>query len=494
MGVWLAGRGGACGLVCGRWRACVGSGGVDRPGARRGRLSAAPVLEAIAAQAAARAAEVAGWGLERSWPFSRLREAWVVARRGPLAAADAGPSAAGPLYPDDYARLRRAVARYERNQHGSAGGLPAGRAGRAAAHRRARRRRRAAGRAADVALRGRRAGSALAADAGARHRRQRRARPPGRRAGERRHEAPAGAAAHVPGRVAAVAAARRGRPAHVRPARDAALDPHARYVPPAGSDAYRMVVRDAYLLAGRLLPVDVDGRKQMALRHQRQIPPADRRPVLTDEQRELAELAHRTGEPSRLLARLSPEYRRAWLVAAASGGGRRRSRTCSRSKPGFEAKREHDSSTAGVVAAARAAVLSCRRVTIRRYAVVGAPGRCDGGSDRSRVAVACPSRPGARTAAPTPAAFRHAAAALGDATRRCRACSPRPRATCRIRRRRALRTGGCSRDDRAAHSDRARARAPDAPRPCWRGRWLRAATALRLARQSGDPLRAAPTR
>ena len=92
------------------------------------------------------------------------------------------------------------------------------------------------------------------------------------------------------------------------------LDPHARYVPPADSDTYRSVVRDAYLLAGRLLPVDVDGRKLMALRHQHQIPPAARRPIPTDEHRELAELAHRTREPVRLLARLSPEYRRAWLV------------------------------------------------------------------------------------------------------------------------------------------------------------------------------------
>ena len=74
----------------------------------------------------------------------------------------------------------------------------------------------------------------------------------------------AGAAVQLPGGVAAVACARRARPADVRPARAAALDPDARFVPPAGSDAYRMVVRDAYLLAGRLLPVDVDGRKQMA--------------------------------------------------------------------------------------------------------------------------------------------------------------------------------------------------------------------------------------
>lgn len=92
------------------------------------------------------------------------------------------------------------------------------------------------------------------------------------------------------------------------------VDPDARFVPPAGTDAYRMVVRDAYLLDGRRLPVDVDGRKQMAMRHQRQLPRAERRPRLTDEQRELAELAHLTGESIQLLARLALAFRRSWLA------------------------------------------------------------------------------------------------------------------------------------------------------------------------------------
>ena len=140
-----------------------------------------PILEAIAAQAAGRALEVAGWGLERPWPVGRLREAWVVARWGALAAADGGPSRAGPLYGDDYARLRRAVARYERNHSARPDGYPAGGLGAllhvgalAGAGELARR-------AAHAALRRRRARSALAADAGARDRRQHRARPPRRR-------------------------------------------------------------------------------------------------------------------------------------------------------------------------------------------------------------------------------------------------------------------------------------------------------------------------
>ena len=114
-----------------------------------------PVLEAIAEQAAGRALEVAGWGLERSWPVGRLREAWVVARWGALAAADGGPSRAGPLYGEDYARLRRAVARYERNRTAAPDGLPGGRAGRAFACRGAGGGVRVCGWAADVALCGR---------------------------------------------------------------------------------------------------------------------------------------------------------------------------------------------------------------------------------------------------------------------------------------------------------------------------------------------------
>ena len=85
-----------------------------------------PVLALIAKDAQARAVELAGWGLGRGWPCSRLREAWVVARYGALAAADSGPAAAGPLYDEDYARLRRAVARYERNRSAAPEGYPAG--------------------------------------------------------------------------------------------------------------------------------------------------------------------------------------------------------------------------------------------------------------------------------------------------------------------------------------------------------------------------------
>ena len=51
----------------------------------------------------------------------------------------------------------------------------------------------------------------------------------------------------------------------------------------------------------------------MALRHQRQLAPAARRPAASDPQRELAELAHRTGQPASVLARLTSAYRQSWL-------------------------------------------------------------------------------------------------------------------------------------------------------------------------------------
>lgn len=274
----------------------------------------APVLEAIAEQAAARAEEVAGWGLERSWPFSRLREAWVVVRWGPRAAADSGPAGAGPLYPDDYTRLRRAVARYERNQGARPEGYPAvglgalmhlgvlARAGEVPGGPRTLRY--AVGALDQLSRRMRAVGTADSAA------RAKRATVRVQRRHERARALPLTFRAQWPPWVLLD---EQGQPAFDRFGL-LEIDPGARVVPPVASDSYRMVVRDAYLLAGRPLPVDVDGRTQMALRHQRQIPRAERRPTLSDEQRELAELAHRTGQPQRSLARLGEEFRRGWLA------------------------------------------------------------------------------------------------------------------------------------------------------------------------------------
>jgi hypothetical protein len=77
--------------------------------------------------------------------------------------------------------------------------------------------------------------------------------------------------------------------------------------PPVRSEAYRTVIRDAYLIAGRQLPVLLDGRWAMRLRDAQQIPPAQRHVGELD--RELAELAHRTGQPLATLTRVRAEVR-----------------------------------------------------------------------------------------------------------------------------------------------------------------------------------------
>jgi hypothetical protein len=284
-----------------------------------------PVLEAIAGQAAGRAVEVAGWGLARSWPFGRLREAWVVARWGAIAAADSGPSAAGPLYPDDYARLRRAVARYQRNSSAAPAGYPPG--GLAALLH-----------VGTLAGAGELAGE-LAGDAvGALDQLSRRMRAiatadspkhaeHARQRARRRQPAPRALQLSFRAKWPPwVATDEHQNPIFNRLGM-LALNHDARgSIPPVDSDQYRMIVRDAYLLAGRQLPVDVDGRKQMALRHEDKLQPATRRPAPSEQLRELSELAHRTGQPITQLARLSPAYRQTWLAQLRGEDAQRASR------------------------------------------------------------------------------------------------------------------------------------------------------------------------
>lgn len=83
-----------------------------------------PVLQLIAAQAEARAQETRTWTMDRAWPAHRLREAWVCARHGSRYVAQYSASAAGWLRDEDYARLRRAAARYERNATARPPGYP----------------------------------------------------------------------------------------------------------------------------------------------------------------------------------------------------------------------------------------------------------------------------------------------------------------------------------------------------------------------------------
>ncbi len=240
----------------------------------------------------------------------------MVARWGQLAAADGGPSRAGPLYGEDYARLRRAVARYERNRTAApeeaypAGGLAAllhvgALAGAGELVGGPRTLRYAVGALDQLSRRMR----ALATADSAEHARRAAGRARRRRDPPRRALALTFRAAWPPW----VLLDERDQPMFDRLGM-LRLDPQARMVPPVNSDTYRMVVRDAYLLAGRLPPVDVDARKEMALRHLGEIPPAVRRTVLSDDQREVAELAHRTGQPLGVLVRLAPAYRQAWLA------------------------------------------------------------------------------------------------------------------------------------------------------------------------------------
>ncbi len=275
-----------------------------------------PVLEAIARQAAGRALEVAGWGLERSWPVGRLREAWVVARYGALTAADSGPAPAGPRYGEDYARLRRAVARYERNHTAAPDGYPAG------------------GLAAllhigELAAEGQlpNAPRTLRYGIGALDQLARRMRALATADSAERQEAAAGRAARrrdPAARAPKLAFRTPGWPAWILTPGDdeprfdergvLVLDERNVALAPApDTSAYRTVIRDAYLTAGHPLPLELDGRRQMALRHQHQLEPAERRERPAVDELELRELAHRTGEPVSLLRRISPVYRQAWL-------------------------------------------------------------------------------------------------------------------------------------------------------------------------------------
>ena len=110
-------------------------------------------------------------------------------------------------------------------------------------------------------------------------------------------------------------------PGHTEPA----FDEHGRlqlnerhtaagWIPPADGDTYRLAIRDAHLLARRSLPVEADGRTIMSLRDRGQIERAGKPVPPSVEEIELRELAHRTGEPIRLVRGLSPAYRAAWLA------------------------------------------------------------------------------------------------------------------------------------------------------------------------------------
>ena len=230
-----------------------------------------PLYELISSHATRRAEEVATWSSARGWPLGRLREAWVVARRGARYVAEWSAESrwgAGPMQPDDLERLRRAARRYERHRGARPGGYPElGLAAllhiaAVAAERDARPqtlhygilaldqlsvRMRAAATADDPKRRGRQAGRA-----------------------RRRVFEPAPA----PGMLAFRTGARSPWPAWVALDRDGApilVNGELQFVDDAGvmrperSDPwYRDTLRDAYLLAGLWSPLGMDGRAEMA--------------------------------------------------------------------------------------------------------------------------------------------------------------------------------------------------------------------------------------
>jgi hypothetical protein len=279
----------------------------------------APVIAAIAKSAQARAVEVATWGLDRGWPFSRLREAWVVARYGATVAADSGAGGAGPLYGEDYARLRRAVARYQRNQSAAPDGYPdrglgallhIGSLAGAGELAHAPRTLRYAIGALDQLSRRMRA--IATADSAKRHqsaanRTQRRRNPPPR-------------AYQLTFRTTAwprwILTDGRQEPLFDQHGVLQLDESRVALAPAPHTDAYRTVIRDAHLLAGHQLPLELDGRRQMALRYEGELEPAQRPKRPSVEQLELRELSHRTGQPLSLLRQISPTYREAWLTQA----------------------------------------------------------------------------------------------------------------------------------------------------------------------------------
>ena len=277
----------------------------------------APLIAAIARQAHARAVEVAAWTLEREWPPGRLREAWVVARYGATTAADSGPAAAGPLERERYVQLRRAVARWERNSQARPEGWPAGglaallHIGTLAAAGEItdppRLLRYAIGRLDQLSKRLRAHNTATSAQRlnSAAARACRRRQPPAAPLFQYRATWPAWILL----------------PGHTEPAFDECgrlqlNERHiaAGWIPLADGDTYRLAIRDAHLLARRPLPVEADGRTVMSLRDRGQIECAGKPVPPSVEEIELRELAHRTGEPMRLLRGLSPAYRAAWLA------------------------------------------------------------------------------------------------------------------------------------------------------------------------------------
>lgn len=290
----------------------------------------AGVVEVIARQATMRAEEVAGWGLGRSWPAWRVREAWVVARWGASAAADMGASAAGPVHPEDWQRLRRALRRYESNAQAAPAGWPvAGLGGLLMLGTEASSRydgprtlRYAIGALDQLSKRMR----ALTTEDSTRRlqkaaeRAQKRRQPPARTRLEFRVTK-----SRWPAWVVC--------DEHGTPLFDGGVlqvDAQHPACPGVGSSGYELVVRDAYLLADRRPPLTADGRRVMAARHRGERERARRPQRRSEADWGLAELARLSGIAAGQLQRVDKQVRAEMLA-------RLRSEQASRARAHIEA-------------------------------------------------------------------------------------------------------------------------------------------------------------
>jgi hypothetical protein len=273
----------------------------------------APVLVDIATQAKRRAVEVRGWSLDRQWPTGRLREAWVVARYGARAAAEGGSHQAGPLDRDSYARLRRAVARYEHSADARPEDFPARgldallHLGGAAGEARPRTLAYAIG-ALDQLSRRMRAHATAAGPE--------RVKAAERRARKRHLDLPSPAPVQFrsagPRWPKWLTVDKDGVPVFSAglPVVDVELAEAMGAHP--GSGYYDATIRDAYLIAGQHLPTLLDGRWTMRLRNSGEIPSAARQDT---GDWNLVELVRRTGEPTARWAHVPPVLRDEMLAA-----------------------------------------------------------------------------------------------------------------------------------------------------------------------------------
>ena len=232
----------------------------------RARVAARqPILDVIAAQAEARATEVASWPVSRGWPAGRIAEAWAVWRVGPELVAEHSACIGGRLEPGDLDLLRRAAARYEHPRYAAA--RPEGyprlaldalrEIAEAAAARDARPRTLHYGIRVLHQLSRRMRAVAIARDVEHRDHQARRALS--------RRSTPAGnGAAGAPSWPAWVALDDRGRPIIRDLVGLQVIEP----APPNDSRDYLDVARDAYLLAGRWPPTPAHGALTMAMRNQ----------------------------------------------------------------------------------------------------------------------------------------------------------------------------------------------------------------------------------